>query len=251
MNLINGLRRRFGHVVSKHCKAVLPKILAETGYDQERAISVLQSDLESSAIDIECSGCTCVTAIVKQNRTIEVGNVGDSRAIILQRSPNNTLKALPLSIDHKPSQLDERKRILETGGRIASKHCSAGPSRVWFEYNNTTMGLAMSRSVGDEFAHRVGVSHEPQIFHHKIEPQDTCIVLASDGLWDVYSNDEVAHLIQTCINGNYADWNAKIAAVFLTKMARMRWEHISTEHIDDVTCLVIKIEPQRTFQFDF
>lgn len=109
----------------------------------------------------------------------------------------------------------------------------------------------MSRSIGDVFAHRVGVSHEPQIFHHTIEPHDVCIVLASDGLWDVYSNDEVARIIQTYIDRNSADWDVDIAAGFLTKMARIRWEQMSIDRIDDVTCMVVKIEPQRIFQFDF
>ena len=38
-----------------------------------------------------------------------------------------------------------------------------GPQRVWLKYENVP-GLAMSRSFGDEVAHSVGVSSEPEIF---------------------------------------------------------------------------------------
>lgn len=44
-----------------------------------------------------------------------VANVGDSRAVM---SGNNGNKVFTLSRDHKPSDEDEKKRILEAGGKI-------------------------------------------------------------------------------------------------------------------------------------
>ena len=34
------------------------------------------------------------------------------------------------------------------------------------------MGLAMSRSLGDDIAHRAGVSSEPEIMKHQIDASD-------------------------------------------------------------------------------
>lgn len=34
------------------------------------------------------------------------------------------------------------------------------------------MGLAMSRSLGDDVAHQVGVSSEPEIMEHQLDEKD-------------------------------------------------------------------------------
>ena len=63
-----------------------------------------------------------------------VGNVGDSRAVF-----GNTFgQAVPMSYDHKPCQLKEKKRIQEAGGFVVM-------NGVW-----RVMGvLATSRALGD------------------------------------------------------------------------------------------------------
>jgi len=44
-----------------------------------------------------------------------VANTGDSRAVM---SGGDGMKIFPLSIDHKPMEEDEHKRIIEAGGKI-------------------------------------------------------------------------------------------------------------------------------------
>ncbi len=46
-----------------------------------------------------------------------------------------------------------------------------GPARVWHKSENIP-GLAMSRSLGDLCAVKVGVIAEPEIFTHKITNKD-------------------------------------------------------------------------------
>ena len=63
-----------------------------------------------------------------------VANVGDSRGVFA----NNSGLAVPMSYDHKPCQLKEKKRIQEAGGFVAM-------NGVW-----RVMGvLATSRALGD------------------------------------------------------------------------------------------------------
>ena len=63
-----------------------------------------------------------------------VGNVGDSRAVF----GNSGGQAVPMSYDHKPCQLKEKKRIQEAGGYVVM-------NGVW-----RVMGvLATSRALGD------------------------------------------------------------------------------------------------------
>ena len=52
----------------------------------------------------------------------------------------------------------------------------------------------MSRSLGDTIAHSVGCSCEPEITHTILGIKDKIIVVASDGVWDFLTNQEVADL---------------------------------------------------------
>lgn len=66
-----------------------------------------------------------------------------------------------------------------------------GPARVWLKELEVP-GLAMSRSLGDQVAQSVGVSPEPEITIYDIDVNDRYIIIASDGVWEFLSNDEVA-----------------------------------------------------------
>jgi serine/threonine protein phosphatase PrpC len=50
----------------------------------------------------------------------------------------------------------------------------------------------MSRSFGDEKSKDLGVIAEPEFIRHNVGEDDHFIILASDGLWDGLTNDEVA-----------------------------------------------------------
>lgn len=53
-------------------------------------------------------------------------------------------------------------------------------------------GLAMSRSLGDRVAHSVGVSSVPEVKEFYLSRDDKFIVIASDGVWEFLSNEDVA-----------------------------------------------------------
>ena len=65
---------------------------------------------------------------------------------------------------------------------------------MWVKDVNTP-GLAMSRSIGDTVAHSVGCSCEPDITQTILTPQDKIVLLASDGVWEFLSNEEVANTV--------------------------------------------------------
>jgi hypothetical protein len=68
---------------------------------------------------------------------------------------NDRWSVVPLSRDHKPSDPDEAKKIIEKNGRVESYRDSEGrpigPLRVWLK-NENYPGLAMTRSMGDAVA---------------------------------------------------------------------------------------------------
>ena len=45
-------------------------------------------------------------------------NAGDSRGIVIRITDTGRIKGIPLTRDHKPSDLDESQRIFKAGGRI-------------------------------------------------------------------------------------------------------------------------------------
>lgn len=49
----------------------------------------------------------------------------------------------------------------------------------------------MSRSFGDEVAASVGVIAEPEIMEYNLKAEDKFIILASDGVWEFISSEEV------------------------------------------------------------
>ena len=52
-------------------------------------------------------------------------------------------------------------------------------------------GLAMSRSFGDKAGREVGVISEPEIMKFDICEEDKFIIIASDGVWEFLSSEEV------------------------------------------------------------
>lgn len=54
----------------------------------------------------------------------------------------------------------------------------------------------MTRSIGDMVATSVGVTCDPEIkIFSNLTPKDKFLIIASDGLWDRISNQEVTNIV--------------------------------------------------------
>ena len=200
--------------------------------------SFIQTNYElnnDERIDSTYSGSTCSSIIYTPKKLISI-NVGDSRCII---GKYNNEKWYPkiLTIDHKPNLLEEKERIISSGGKVEPYKDTfgnfAGPDRVWKKEEDVP-GLAMSRSFGDEIGHEVGVIVNPDIQEYEFVNEDKFIVLASDGIWEFISNDEVIDIVKNFY------WNNDIrgAIDFLYKEASKRWI-MEEEIIDDITVILV------------
>eukprot|EP00595_Chromulina_sp_UTEXLB2642_P001524 CAMPEP_0196766928 /NCGR_PEP_ID=MMETSP1095-20130614/32909_1 /TAXON_ID=96789 ORGANISM="Chromulina nebulosa, Strain UTEXLB2642" /NCGR_SAMPLE_ID=MMETSP1095 /ASSEMBLY_ACC=CAM_ASM_000446 /LENGTH=334 /DNA_ID=CAMNT_0042131993 /DNA_START=108 /DNA_END=1112 /DNA_ORIENTATION=- len=145
-------------------------------------IDVALRKYQASTMGVDISGCTSVTAIITPD-LIMCANAGDSRCII-----GTDGEARYLSQDHKPYDLVERTRIVNAGGNV---------------FNDRVDGdLAVSRALGDfQWKSRSDLKPEqqrvscfPDIMIHERKPVDEILVLACDGLWDVFSNDDVVSM---------------------------------------------------------
>ena len=57
--------------------------------------------------------------------------------------------------------------------------------------NSGLPGLAMSRSIGDYIAKRIGVIFDPEITVTMRGDENKYAIIASDGVWDCMSNERV------------------------------------------------------------
>mmetsp|Transcript_14569 Transcript_14569/g.25418 ORF Transcript_14569/g.25418 Transcript_14569/m.25418 type:complete len:297 (-) Transcript_14569:908-1798(-) len=154
-------------------------------------------------------GCTAVTAILIGNR-LWIANVGDSRAVLCRGG-----KAVAVTIDHKPNSAIERKRIEAAGGVV-----------VWAGTWRVGGVLAVSRAFGDRPLKRFVIS-TPDVRDEQLSKDDEFLLLASDGLWDVVSNQDAVSLVR-----NIADPEA--AAKKLTDEAYNRGSN------DNISVIVVR-----------
>ncbi|KAJ8570909.1 hypothetical protein K7X08_037881 [Anisodus acutangulus] len=200
----------------------------------------MDEELEGDgSIESYCSGTTAVT-LVKQGEHLIVGNLGDSRAIICTRDDKNELVAEQLTIDLKPNLPAEYERIKSCEGRVMAMEEEPNIYRVWMP-DQDCPGLAMARAFGDFCLKDFGLISVPEVYYRKLTEKDEFIVLATDGLWDVLSNDEVIRIVATARKRS-------IAARLVVHHAVRAWKYkYPRAKIDD--CAVISTHKPPIFIF--
>ncbi|KAH8303813.1 hypothetical protein KR018_008192 [Drosophila ironensis] len=149
--------------------------------DFDREILMNGSGNEVSA------GSTAVVVLIREKR-LYCANAGDSRAIACIAGVMH-----PLSVDHKPNDEAESKRIVAGGG--------------WVEFNRVNGNLALSRALGDfmykknthKRAEEQIVTAYPDVEVRDISEDWEFVLLACDGIWDVKTNTEVCQFVRARI----------------------------------------------------
>ena len=186
---------------------------------------------KNSDIDANFSGTTCVM-VFQVGEKLLTANVGDSRAILVKE--NNVI--IPLSIDQKPDDPEESKRIIENGGEISQFEEDgekSGPFRVW-KKGEVYPGIAMSRSIGDFIASTLGVIPEPKFTEEKIDNDCRFLVVASDGVWEFLDNNRVAEIVIPFYKKKDPDGACKALIKESTE-----WWNKEDIVVDDITCIVV------------
>lgn len=187
----------------------------------------------------ETVGSTAVVALICSSHII-VSNCGDSRAVLCRGK-----EAMALSVDHKPNREDEYSRIEAAGGKV-----------IQWNGHRVFGVLAMSRSIGDRYL-KPWIIPDPEVTFIARAKEDECLILASDGLWDVMSNEEVCEIARKRIlvwhkkngvsslpqeRGEGIDPAAQAAAETLSNRALQKGSK------DNITVIVIDLKAQRKFK---
>ena len=213
----------------------------------------------SDDFDDEVSGTTAVTLIFADGM-LWTANVGDSRAIIAQSSNDGSLVPRALSNDHSPFDKLERARIRRQGGEIASvrqrRNGEMVPDDFWdVDLTNRDLAqkfpaprvwsadrsvegpaCAFTRSLGDAMGERLGVISEPEITCKELRKHDRFVCVASDGVWEFLSNEDVCAIVQR-FDEPLAACRAVVAEAYRL------WMKYDGRGTDDITIVLLFIEP--------
>ncbi|KAK9102513.1 hypothetical protein Sjap_019767 [Stephania japonica] len=210
------------------------KVDAEVG----GGVSRESIDGSTEPVAPETVGSTAVVAVVCSSHVI-VANCGDSRAVLYRGK-----ESMPLSVDHKPNREDEYARIEAAGGKV-----------IQWNGHRVFGVLAMSRSIGDRYL-KPWIIPEPEVIFVPRMKEDECLILASDGLWDVMTNEEACEVARRRIllwhkkngvtssteRGQGVDPAAQAAAETLSKLALQKGSK------DNITVVVVDLKSQRKFK---
>jgi protein phosphatase 1G len=130
------------------------------------------------------AGCTAVVAVIAKDKLI-VANAGDSRCVFSRKG-----RAVAMSRDHKPQDLDESDRIHKAGGFVTDGRVNGS--------------LNLSRAIGDmEYKQRKdldpkehAVTCYPELYSCGLHKDDEFVILACDGIWDVLTNQEAVDFVR-------------------------------------------------------
>lgn len=221
-----------------------------------KAIVLAERKLELvTDVDYNLSGSTGVFVMV-YGTTLFCANVGDSRAILgrseVRKRPGvvtgrreslakarttierRRYSVVQISFDHKPRRPDEKERLLSCGARVdAWESIEDDDERIWLP-DSRTPGLAVSRTFGDLILKPYGVIVTPEIYSLELCEQDRFVVMASDGVFEFMSNEDVSEIV-----GRWRDrGSAQDAAEELVRVATERWVEDDSV-IDDISCVVV------------
>ncbi|KAI3724279.1 hypothetical protein L2E82_36051 [Cichorium intybus] len=206
-----------------------------------KAFKVMDRELSMYAnVDCFCSGTTAVT-LIKQGQHLIIGNIGDSRAVLCTRDKDNSRVAVQLTVDLKPNLPGEAERIRKCKGRVFALRDEPEVARVWLP-NHDSPGLAMARAFGDFCLKDFGLISVPEVSYRRLTEKDEFVVLATDGIWDVLSNEEVIDIV-AC-----AESHAHAAQAVVESAVRAWKQKYPTSKVDDcaVVCLFLGLDTSAT-----
>eukprot|EP00434_Breviolum_minutum_P025912 symbB.v1.2.022909.t3/scaffold2052.1/size91004/4 len=206
------------------------------------AFEKVQMDLVRQSLqeDIPLQVCGCTAVCILQHPdydSVWVANLGDSKAVLLVPGEPGVAAE---TTEHKPSVDSERERVESMGLELQTTiHDDGFVEERLFVLGEDFPGLCMTRSLGDLCVKQHGISAEPEIVTWNVRHPESYMLIASDGVWDFLSNEEVSSLVLGCIaNGG----TLEDATIKLLARAKETWKEYDENYCDDITLLLIPLK---------
>ncbi|CAA7034483.1 unnamed protein product [Microthlaspi erraticum] len=228
-------------------------------------LRMVEQEMEERPDLVSVGSCVLVTLLA--GKDLYVLNLGDSRAVLASYDGDRKLQAVQLTEDHTVDNEVEEARLLSEhlddpkiviGGKIKGKLKVTRALGVGYlkkeKLNDALMGILRVRNLLSP----PYVSVEPSMRVHKITESDHFVIVASDGLFDFFSNEEAIELVHSFIYSNPCGDPAKFLLERLVAKAAARVGFTLEElmnvpagrkrrYHDDVTVMVITLgTDQRT-----
>jgi len=171
--------------------------------------STSPSALESGIY--QANGFTVITPPSTSRRVLYSANAGDARGVLCRAG-----KAVRLTYDHKGSDKQEAKRIMDAGGFVMGGRVNGV--------------LAVTRSLGDSSMKEFVVG-SPYTTETELCEEDELLILACDGLWDVAGDQQVVDLIREIPDAQEA---SKVLLAYA----------LNKSTTDNVTILVVRFKKE-------
>lgn len=199
---------------------------------RQEILSIDQELIQLGKKDPDFGGTTAVLAVRLYNSNkLLVANVGDSRGVLC----NSRGMAVPLSHDHKPQNPIEHKRIRAAGGFIKF-------TGVW----RVAGILATSRALGDSsLKEKNFITAEPDTLTFDLtEHQPQFIILASDGLWDTFSNEDAVKFVRDFIANVVKKGTISPDEIAYQASKALVYEAYKRLSLDNVTVIIVIFDPK-------
>ena len=282
MALFDGHGER-GQVTSELAVKTYPALLAKKmesvpmnaggdGFDEtilREAVIAAYKEIDDTSAPVSGAGATA-TSILRVGNQIYHINTGDSQSFLGYYIKSKKKSGVAfITTEHKPHLPEEKTRIEAMGGTVMLPPPSPPgvklkmSSRVFCMLpNGMQLGLAMSRSLGDPEAGKLGVIPTPDItILNLLDVRDDIAtkagvdatdvemfaVVASDGIYDHVEPDEVASVLASALYDGEKPpgkdkWSPLIAVEDLIMISSKRWlENLDQAYRDDISLAVSRI----------
>lgn len=223
----------------------------------------------------------CALVVYVKGTELTVANCGDCRAVLGVKSEDGQWSALQLSTDHTSRNPREVQRVLNEHpadeastvlryerllGRLAPLRAFGD---VMFKWSKTKQEEVFNpkgdKSFADmaEFLTPPYLAAEPEVMSYQLQRTDKFLILATDGLWDMLSNEEAVEFVRDHLEKQNSDpetpdqepsSNLKNSASCLIKEALGGEDHLSVSmslslpypdvrsYRDDITVTVVHFD---------
>jgi serine/threonine protein phosphatase PrpC len=245
-----------GHHLSAHAARFIPEELNRAfqrfteHHNTTMTDEQLRDILATTLIDADrmappfyaMHGGTTASIVLRRGRKLFFANVGDSRTVLASIHGNNLRPTATIDFvtrDDKPYIPDERARIESMGGIVRYPKDKPKQSRVWIysAASRESIGLAMSRSIGDWEFDDVGVIPDPIITIKDLDQLNNAFILdASDGMWDMRQLEFFANRFASSLSQGL-EHPLKTCYNIIEKISLKNL----TLHRDDITIIAMKL----------
>ncbi|KAL2341658.1 hypothetical protein Fmac_009598 [Flemingia macrophylla] len=226
----------------------------------EEGFTALVSEQWSSRPQITTSGTCCLVGVICR-QTLFVASLGDSRAVLGRRVGNTGgVAAIQLSTEHNVNIEAVRRELKELH--------PDDPQIVVLQHGVWRVKgiLQVSRSIGDVYMKHAQFNREPinakfrlpepmnmpflsanpTIISHPLQPNDSFLIFASDGLWEHLSNDQAVEIVHSNPRAGSAKRLVKAALKEAARKREMKYsvldkiDKVVRRHFhDDITVIVL------------